>query len=314
MSTPSILVEIEYDGLVGYGEAAMPPYLGENYETATHFLNLVDLDQFKDPSRLEEILTYVDGIAEENCAAKASLDIALHDLLGKIRKQPWHQIWGFDSEDTPFSSMTIGIDNEETVRQKVGDANGFKLLKVKLGRDNDVQMIETIRKITEVPLSVDVNQGWKNRTQALETIFWLKEMGVVLVEQPMPKNQIDDNAWLTQHSPLPIIADEGVQRLRDLEQAKGVYSGINVKLMKCTGMHEAHKMMNRARDLGMIVMIGCMTETSCGVSAAAQLSPNADLADLDGNLLVSNDPFTGVEIKDGKVHLSDQPGIGVNLK
>jgi len=314
VSTPSILVEIEYDGLVGYGEAAMPPYLGENYETATHFLNLVDLDQFKDPSRLEEILTYVDGIAEENCAAKASLDIALHDLLGKIRKQPWHQIWGFDSEDTPFSSMTIGIDNEETVRQKVGDANGFKLLKVKLGRDNDVQMIETIRKITEVPLSVDVNQGWKNRTQALETIFWLKEMGVVLVEQPMPKNQIDDNAWLTQHSPLPIIADEGVQRLRDLEQAKGVYSGINVKLMKCTGMHEAHKMMNRARDLGMIVMIGCMTETSCGVSAAAQLSPNADLADLDGNLLVSNDPFTGVEIKDGKVHLSDQPGIGVNLK
>jgi len=182
------------------------------------------------------------------------------------------------------------------VRQKVREAKPYKILKVKLGKNNDKEMIETIRSETKVPLCVDINQGWTDKKQALDMIYWLKERGVVFVEQPMPKTAIDDMAWLTQHSPLPTIADEALQRLPDVIKSHGVYSGINIKLMKCTGMHEAHKMLTLAHELNMKVMIGCMTETSCAVSAAAQLSPIADWADLDGNLLISNDPYEGMKV------------------
>jgi len=312
-TTPAMLTEIEFDGIVGFGEASMPPYLGESFESATRFFNLLNLSQFTDPFRLDEILEYVDGVAEGNCAAKAAIDIAMHDLLGKIMQKPWYKIWGFNADDAPFTSYTIGIDTEEIVRKKVAEADGFKILKIKLGRDNDVEMIESIRKMTDVVLTVDVNQGWYDKQKALEMIHWLKELGVVFVEQPMPKAQIDDIAWLTQHSPLPVIADEGVQRLSDVRKIHGVYSGINIKLMKCTGMREAHQMMTLARALDMNVMIGCMTETSCAVSAAAQLSPKVDWADLDGNLLIINDPFSGVQVNNGKVKLIDQPGLGVKL-
>lgn len=310
-TTPDMLTEIEYEGLVGYGEASMPPYLGESHETASRFLQSLDLGQFNDPFQLEKILDYVDHIAPGNCAAKASVDIALHDLLGKIMEQPWYRIWGYDPEKTPNTSFTIGIDTAEVVRQKVKEAAPYKILKVKLGRDNDKKMIETIRSVTDVPLCVDVNQGWTDRQQALDMIHWLKEKGVVFVEQPMPKTAVDDNAWLTQHSPLPTMADESLQRVPDVMKAHGVYSGINIKLMKCTGMREAHEMLTLARSLGMKVMIGCMTETSVAVSAAAQLSPAADWGDLDGNLLISNDPFKGVEVIDGKISLINEPGIGV---
>ena len=310
-TTPVMLTEIEYEGIVGYGEASMPPYLGESHTTATKFLSSLDLSQFNDPFRLDEILEYVDQKAEGNCAAKASVDIALHDLLGKIMQQPWYKIWGYNAEDTPNTSFTIGIDTDEVIRQKVKEAAGFKILKVKLGRDNDKQMIETIRSVTDVPMCVDVNQGWTDKKHALEMTQWLKEKGIEFVEQPMPKTAIDDIAWLTQHSPLPIIADEALQRLSDVKKAHGVYSGINIKLMKCTGMREAHKMITLARALDMKVMIGCMTETSCAVSAAAQLAPKVDWADLDGNLLISNDVFSGVQVIDGKITLVDKPGIGI---
>ncbi len=310
-TTPVMLTEIEYDGIIGYGEASMPPYLGESHATATKFLSSLDLGQFNDPFRLDEILEYVDQKAEGNCAAKASVDIALHDLLGKIMGQPWYKIWGFNVEDTPNTSFTIGIDTDEVVRQKVKEAAEFKILKVKLGRDNDKQMIETIRAVTDVPMCVDVNQGWTDKKHALEMTHWLQEKGIEFVEQPMPKTAIDDIAWLTQHSPLPIIADEALQRLPDVKKAHGIYSGINIKLMKCTGMREAHKMITLARALDMKVMIGCMTETSCAVSAAAQLAPKVDWADLDGNLLISNDVFSGVQVKDGKITLIDAAGIGI---
>jgi L-alanine-DL-glutamate epimerase-like enolase superfamily enzyme len=197
------------------------------------------------------------------------------------------------------------------IRQKVKEAAEFKILKVKLGRGTDKQMIETIRSVSDVPLCVDVNQGWKDKKEALDMIFWLKEKGVEYVEQPMPKEKPDDIAWLTQNSPLPIIADEALQRLSDVQSTVGIYSGINIKLMKCTGMREAHKMINLARANKMKVMIGCMTETSCAISAAAQLSPLATWADLDGNLLINNDRFEGVKIVDGKITLNDLPGIGI---
>jgi L-Ala-D/L-Glu epimerase len=310
-NTPDVLTRIEYDGVVGYGEASMPPYLGESIESATHFLSSLNLDQFTDPFLMDDILQYVDAAMPGNTAAKASVDIALHDLVGKMMCQPWYKIWGFNPVNTPNTSFTIGIDTAEVVRQKVAEASPYKILKVKLGQATDRQMIETIRSVTDVPLCVDVNQGWTDRVMALEMIHWLKENGVVFVEQPMPKTAIDDMAWLTQHSPLPTIADESLQRLPDVIKAHGVYNGINIKLMKCTGMREAHQMVTLARSLNMKVMIGCMTETSCAVSAAAQLAPMAHWADLDGNLLITNDPYSGMKIVDGKVTLANRPGIGL---
>lgn len=311
-STPDVLTSLEFEGVTGYGEASMPPYLGESIVSATKFLSSLNLSQFKDPFEMEDILKYVDSVMPGNCAAKAAVDIALHDLVGKMMGQPWYKIWGFDPADTPNTSFTIGIDIPEVVRQKVAEAKPYRILKVKLGQKTDREMIETIRSVTDVPLCVDVNQGWTDRQMALDMIHWLKEKGVVFVEQPMPKTSVDDMAWLTSNSPLPTMGDESVQRLPDVIKAKGVYSGINIKLMKCTGMREAHEMLTLARSLDMKVMIGCMTETSCAVSAAAQLSPKADWADLDGNLLIKNDPYKGVQVVNGKMTLIDQPGIGIS--
>lgn len=310
-TTPDMLTCIEFEGIKGYGEASMPPYLGESMDSATRFFSSLNLSQFKDPFQVEDILRYVDGVMPGNCAAKAAVDIALHDLVGKIMGQPWYKIWGFDPADTPNTSFTIGIDSPEVVKVKVKEAAPYRILKVKLGQSTDKEMIETIRSVTDKPLCVDVNQGWTEKQKALEMIYWLKENGVVFVEQPMPKTAIDDMAWLTENSPLPTIGDESVQRLADVMKAKGVYSGINIKLMKCTGMREAHQMLTLAKSLGMKVMIGCMTETSCAVSAAAQLAPQTDWADLDGNLLISNDPYSGVQIENGKIILMDRPGIGI---
>ena len=313
-TTPDIQVQLEYDGVVGYGEASMPPYLGESVESVTKFLNSLDLGQFNDPFRIEDILSYVDGVAPGNRAAKASVDIALHDLLGKIMGQPWYKIWGLDPAKTPVTSFTIGIDTEEVVRQKVREASPYKLIKVKMGLDKDQETIDIIKQMMpDVPLCVDCNQGWKDKEHALEMCHWLKERGCVFVEQPFDKEWIDETAWLRERSPLPIIADEAFQRLPDIVRFKGVYDGINIKLMKSTGLHEAYKMITVARALDMKVMIGCMTETSCAVTAAANLSPLVDFADLDGNLLIANDRFKGMTVENGKITLHDIPGIGIEL-
>lgn len=305
-------VEIEYDGIIGYGEASMPPYLGQTVKSVLAFLQKVDLGQFSDPFQLEDILAYVDSLSPGDTAAKAAVDIALHDLVGKLLQAPWYRIWGLDKEKAPSTTFTIGIDTADVVRKKTEEcAELYNILKVKLGRDNDKEMIKTIRSVTDLPIAVDANQGWKDRQYALDMIHWLKEQGIVMVEQPMPKEQLDDIAWVTQQSPLPVFADESVQRLKDVPSLKGAFTGINIKLMKCTGMREAWKMLTLARALDMKVMVGCMTETSCACSAAAQLSPAVDFADLDGNLLISNDRFKGMEVVGGKITLSDLPGIGV---
>ena len=309
-TTPGVQVRIDYEGFTGYGEASMPPYLGQTVESVTSFLSKTDLSQFKDPFQLETILAYVDSLSPGDGAAKAAIDIALHDLVGKLLGQPWWRLWGLDPSKTPNTTFTIGIDTPDVVREKTREcADRFKILKVKVGLDNDKEMIRTIREVTDLPLAVDANQGWKDREQALDEIFWLKDNGIVMVEQPMAR--LDDNAWITERSPLPIFADEAIQRLADIPAIKGAYHGINIKLMKSTGMREAWKMANYAHAEGMRVMVGCMTETSCAVSAAAQLSPLADFADLDGNLLITNDLFKGIEVIDGKITLSDRPGIGL---
>ena len=310
-TTPVVLTELEYDGVIGYGEASMPPYLGESHDTVVKFLSKVDLSKFDDPFDMENILNYVDHLEPGNRAAKAAVDIALHDLVGKIVKQPWYKIWGYDAAKTPDTSFTIGIDTSEMIRKKVKEAAPYKILKVKLGRDTDKNMIETIREVTDKPICVDVNQGWKDKAFALDMAHWLHEKGVVFIEQGMPKEDLDGNAWLTENSPIPTIGDEAVQRLDDVIKAHKVYSGINIKLMKCTGMREAHKMLELGKALHMKIMIGCMTETSCAISAAAQLAPMVDWADLDGALLIGNDVYKGMDVIDGKITLNSLPGLGL---
>lgn len=313
-TTPVVLTKIEYEGFVGYGEASLPQYLGETQETVLHFLQKVDLTQFFYPFDIEKIMNYVDALAVGNTAAKASIDIALHDLIGKMQYKPWYMLWGFDKEKTPYTTYTIGIDSDDVVRQKTSEViEQFKILKVKLGGENDKHMIDVIRSVTNLPLVVDANQGWSDKYEALDMIAWLAERGCTMVEQPMLKTDLDNIAWLTQHSPLPVFADESVQRLSDLERIKGAFSGINVKLMKCTGINEAYKMLKLAPSMGFKTMLGCMTETSCAISAASQLSPLVDFADLDGNLLIKNDCFDGTKVIDGKITLTDNPGIGAEL-
>ena len=311
-TTPDVQVRIDYDGYTGYGEASMPPYLGQSVESVCTFLKKVNLEQFPDPFCMDDILTYIDSLSPGDSAAKAAVDIALHDLVGKIIGAPWHRMLGLNPLKTPDTTYTIGIDTDEMVKLKTREVAGqFKILKVKLGTERDREMIRAIREVSDLPIAVDVNQGWKNKKKALDEIFWLKEQGIVMIEQPMPKEMIDANAWLTERSPLPTFADEAIQRLKDIPAIKGAYTGINVKLMKCTGMREAWKMMNYARAEGMKVMIGCMTETSCAIAAAAQLSPAVDFADLDGNLLIANDIFRGTTVVDGKITLNQLPGIGI---
>jgi len=310
-TTPVVLTQIEYDGIKGYGEASMPPYLGESHESVLKFLAGLNLSQFTDPYLMEDILDYVDKVTPGNHAAKASVDIALHDLLGKMMGKPWFRIWGLDPALAPNTSFTIGIDTPEVIKEKVAEAAPYKVLKVKLGAGSDKEIITTIRNSTDKPLCVDANQGWKDKNYALDMANWLKDKNVMFIEQPMPKTQADDIAWLTRNSPLPVMADEAIQDANDLMAAKGIYSGVNIKLMKCGGMNAAFKMAQVAKLMGMKIMIGCMTETSCAVSAAAQLSPLAKWADLDGNLLISNDCYEGMKIVDGKITLNETPGIGI---
>ena len=310
-STPGVQVKIEYEGYTGYGEASMPPYLGESIESVTKFLSKVDLSHFNDPFKIEEILAYVDAIEPENRAAKASVDIALHDLVGKLIGQPWYKIWGLSIDKIPQSSFTIGIDTPEVVKQKIKEADDYKVIKIKLGLDNDKEMIDIIRQCTDRPICVDANRGWKTKEQAMEIIEYLADKNCLFIEQPMMEECLDDTAWIRERSPIPIIADEAFHRLPDIVKLKDYYDGINIKLMKSTGMGEAYKMVTLARAFGMKIMCGCMTETSCAIAAAAQLSPLIDWTDLDGNVLIADDIFSGVKVIDGRVTPSDAPGIGV---
>lgn len=310
-STPLLLLKIDYEGKTGYGEASMVPYMGENYETAHAFLKKVDWSRFQFPFDFSSIMAYLDSLALGNPAIKAAIDIALNDLNGQMQNKPCYEIFDADPNQMPVTSFTVGIDTPAVLREKLEDAKDFKVVKVKLGRDNDQEIIETIRSITNVPLYVDANQGWNDRIKAIDLIYWLHEQGVVLIEQPMDKNDLDGNAWLTERSPIPLLADEAMQRLKDLDGLKGAYHGINIKLMKSTGMYEGHQTILKARELGMKVLIGCMSETSIATLAGAHLAPLCDWADLDGPFLTINNPFEQPKFVDGKYVLSDLPGLGL---
>jgi L-alanine-DL-glutamate epimerase-like enolase superfamily enzyme len=314
-STPIVITELAHHGLVGYGEASMPPYLGESHETVIAFLKkATPLLLSANPLQIEPIIKAVDALAPGNTAAKAAIDIALHDLQGKLLNKPCWEIFKADKTKAPFTTFTLGLDTSEMLATKIKEAHAYKVLKVKLNGEQDKAIIQTIRDRTDKPIAIDVNQGWKSKEVALEMIEWLATKNVLFIEQPLLKDNLEDAHWLHERSPLPLFADESVQRYTDIARVQNCFHGINIKLMKCTGMQEAHQMIMRAREYKLKVLIGCMSETSCAISAAAQFAPLADYADLDGCLLIKNDLFSGVEFINGKILLNELPGIGVSMK
>lgn len=306
-STPIVFVKISEDGFEGIGEASMPPYLGETIESANAFLNQVEFTSF---SSIPEMLAKVDAIATGNNAAKTAIDLALHDWYGKKNNIPLYQYFGSNPAQMPITSFTLGIDSIEVLKEKIKDTEPFHRIKIKLGSENDKEIVENIRSLTSKEILVDANRGWKTKEKAAEMIDWLATKNCILVEQPMPVDSYDDMLWLKSRSALPLFADESCKRFSDIENIKDGFHGINIKLMKSTGLLEASKMIKRARELSLKIMIGCMSESSCGIMAAAALAPQCDYADLDSTWMVSNNPFEMPTLKDGKIILNDKPGIG----
>lgn len=312
-ATPTVFVKISTEGESGYGEACLPAYLGETTENTVAFLERAKsvLRTIKYPFSIPQLLEKIDALMPGHNAAKASIDIALHDLFGKMESKACYQVLGIEKSKARETSITIGIDSEEKIEQKIKEASDFSILKIKAGTHDDQQLINTIRKYSDKPLYVDANQGWKNKEQALDLTHWLKDKGVVLIEQPMPVTMLQEMAWLSERSPLPVIADESVKRLDDLVAVKNAFSGVNIKLMKCTGLHEALRMIDFARQNQLKVMLGCMAESSVATSAMAHLMGLADFIDLDAPNLIKNDPFAGISYQFGKLILNDSPGIGL---
>ncbi|HUN66931.1 MAG TPA: dipeptide epimerase [Bacteroidota bacterium] len=310
-TVPVVIAAIEHDGITGVGEASPSQRYGENTGTVTAFLDRIDLSRFNDPFDLEPILREVNGLSHGDASAKAAVDIALHDWIGKKLRIPLWRIWGCAAEDAPVTSFTIGIDTPEKMLAKAREAAAYPVLKVKVGVPNDREYIALLHGASRQRLRVDANEGWRTREEALEAILRLEELGVEFVEQPMPADHLADTVWLRERVHIPLIADESVKTAADIPLISQAFDGVNIKLMKCGGLREALRMIHTARSLSMKVMLGCMIESSVAISAAAQLSPLVDYADLDGNLLIINDPYHGVEVKTGKLVLRNLPGIGV---
>ena len=309
-SKRNVIVELREGGLVGRGEAAPNVRYGESAETVTAALEKLapaldgDLRHFRVLSeRIEEALP-------GNHAAKAALDIALHDLAGKRLGVPLYRMLGLDPSRMPITSFSIGIDDPAAMAQKVRDAEPYPILKIKLGAQSVREMFGAVRSATPKTVRVDANEAW-TPDEALKHIEWLATQGVELVEQPLPAADVEGAKWLRQRSPLPLVADEALMMASDVPKLAEGYHGINVKLQKCGGIREALRIIETARSCGLKIMLGCMVETSVGIAAGAHLGPLVDWLDLDGNLLISADPFRGHPVVDGRIRLGDGPGLGV---
>jgi L-alanine-DL-glutamate epimerase-like enolase superfamily enzyme len=299
-------------GVTGLGEGAPIVRYRENAESARQAVE--SLRQWlsrADPRQFLKIMAEVFRRIEGQYAAKAAIDIALMDWLGKNLGLPLYRHFGLDPRDTPVTTFSIGMDKPEVVRQKVREAEPFPVLKIKVGLKTDEEMIDSVRAATKKPLRVDANEGWRDKEEAVRKINWLESQGVEFVEQPMPAEMLEETRWVRGRVHIPIIADEACLHPRDIPRLVNAYDGVNIKLMKCGGVQEAFRMIQVARALGLKVMLGCMIESSIGVTAAAHLSPLADYADLDGNLLIANDPYRGVTVERGKLILPDGAGLGL---
>lgn len=310
-SKRNVLVEVRSGGLVGHGEAAPNVRYGENAETVHAALQqLAPVLEGRDLRHFRDVSEALEAALPGNHAAKAAVDLALHDLAGKALGAPLHRMLGVDPARMPATSMSIGIDVPETLAVKVREAADFSVLKVKLGAERVRETFGAVRAHTRQTIRVDANEAWKPE-EALAHIEWLATQGVELVEQPLPAADVEGAKWLRARSPLPLVADEALAMASDVPRLAEGYHGVNVKLQKCGGIREALRIIETARACGLKVMLGCMVETSVGIAAGAHLAPLVDWVDLDGNLLLSADPFRGHPVVDGRIRLGDGPGLGV---
>jgi L-alanine-DL-glutamate epimerase-like enolase superfamily enzyme len=307
-----LLVRYTRDGITGVGEGAPIVRYHEDAEGAKKVVDgLADFLATADPMKFDKLNAEILRRVESEWAAKAAIDIAIMDWVGKRLGIPLHRLLGLDPADTPLTTFSIGIDTPEITRQKTREADIYPLLKVKVGLDTDEATIEAVRSVTKKPLRVDANEGWKDKEVALRKIQWLETQGVEFIEQPLPSSMFEETRWLRERVNMPIIADEACLRPADIPKLAEAYDGVNIKLDKAGGVLQAYRMIQIARALGLKTMLGCMISSSVTVTAAAQLSPLVDFADLDCNLLVANDPYKGVTVKNGKLVLPDGPGLGV---
>ena len=313
----SLLIGITGEGRFGLGEAAPMARYDQTVSSAREALRGIE-DLLAGPPRPltpESIAGIIEPAGERlggQKAALAALDIALWDMMGRESERPLYSILDLDPASTPVTSYTIGIDSPDVIARKVEEAASFPVLKVKMGLDNDYEIMEQIRSLTDKPVRIDANEGW-TREEALEKIQWLESRNVQFIEQPLPVSSLEETRWLAERVSIPLFADESLQDIRDLPGLVGAYGGINIKLMKCGGITEALRLIRAARGLGLEIMLGCTIESSIGITAAAQISPLVDHADLDGNILIGNDPAEGVETVEGKLELPRGAGLGVSL-
>ena len=309
----TVIVRIESGGIEGLGEAAPSPRYGQSAASAESALASLPASLFDDAGRFDETLDAAAEILDGEKAALAAFDMVLHDLRGKRLGAPLHRVLGLDASLAPVTSFTIGIDEPAVVEAKVREAEGFPVLKIKMGLENDREILDAVRRATARPIRIDANEGW-TREEAVEKLRWLEGENVELVEQPLPAGDLEGMRILAGSTSIPLFADESVRSAEDIPALAGVFRGINIKLMKCGGIREALRLIRAARGHGMMIMLGCMIESSVGITAAAQISPLVDYADLDGNLLIRNDPAAGVTQEGGKLVLPAGPGLGVALR
>lgn len=311
----TLQVRYKRDGITGRGEGAPIVRYNESAESARKTVEQVTpLLDGSDPAQFSKILAEIFRKIDGQYAAKAAIDIALLDWNGQKLGVPLYRYFGLDPKDAPVTTFSIGIDDPAATKQKVEEAAEFPILKIKVGLKSDEATIEAVRAVTKKPLRVDANEGWTDREEAVRKINWLEKQGVEFVEQPMPADRIDDNRWVRGRVHIPIIADESCLHARDIPKVRDAFDGINVKLDKAGGMLEAYRMIQIAKSFGLKTMLGCMVSSSVTVTAAAHLSPMVDYADLDGNLLIANDPFIGVIVQNGKLILPGGPGLGLRKR
>jgi L-Ala-D/L-Glu epimerase len=307
-----VLAHLGAGDLTGVGEAAPSSYYGENGDTVRACLELFGPVLGDDPFAFQAITEALDARIRLNAAAKAAVECAVHDLVGKRLGVPLYRLFGLDAARTPQTSFTIGIAAPEEMARKAATAAAYPILKVKVGTGDDVVRLQAIREVRpEARIRVDANAAWATPREAAAAIERLARFNLEFVEQPLPPGDPEDLRWLRQRSPLPIFADESCVTAADVHKLSGAVDGVVVKLAKCGGLRAALLQIQAAHLHGMQVMIGCMIESSVGITAAAHLTPLVEYADLDGNLLVSDDPFRGVAVDRGKLILPSAPGLGV---
>jgi len=313
--TDTIYVKATFMDFEGFGEAAVPPYLHYDAEALVKEFHNYFPSQMDGSEAIRKALLKLNH--PETLLPKplrTATDIALHDLFGKLTGRTVRSIFGIGERNDLLCAYTLGISPLEVMREKLSAATGFRLFKLKLGAADDKDRIEAFLSSSDASFCVDANQAWKTTAESIQWINWLKDRGCLFVEQPMPVKMAGEYAQLFRASSLPIILDESLQGLTELEELKEVCHGINVKLLKCGGLEPAVSLVRQANKLGLKVLIGCMSESSCGALAAAQLSAWADWVDLDGPKLISNDPFSGAVYKEGSLMLPAAAGTGAVLE